>query len=487
MPGGYTVSLDELLKQSGPEFLNETQPSPQILPPPGLPWEVANQFFKSRCFEQGAPTLVHWRGSWLQWKRAHWIEAPNRVVRRWLWRFTSKAKHTNAAGEQVAWAPNHRSIADVYEALEAISGILDETEQPGWIDDRANDVIISCRNGLLSVEKRSLMNHTPLFFNATFVPFDYEPNAPSPAKWLKFLKALFPKEPEAIAALQEWFAYVISGRTNLHKILLMTGPTRGGKGAIARILRALIGSANYAGPTLSSLGSDFGLAPLLGKSLAVISDARFSGKNSPVIIERLLSISGEDALTVDRKYKDQWTGRLPCRFHIISNELPRLGDASQAIVGRLVVISTTESWLGKEDHDLEPALHAELPGILNWALDGLARLTANGGRFTRVPSAEDAIQTLRDLASPVAAFVREKCVIGPDHEIDRDTLYFAYRTWADEGGYPKSPKHVFGRDIHAAVPAITDRRPQNVRKYVGIDLLPSAPWQDDDDENPPTF
>ena len=49
------------------------------------------------------------------------------------------------------------------------------------------------------------------------------------------------QEPDAIDVLGEWFGYVISGRLDLHKILLMVGPTRGGKGAIARVLTALIG------------------------------------------------------------------------------------------------------------------------------------------------------------------------------------------------------------------------------------------------------
>jgi hypothetical protein len=73
---------------------------------------------------------------------------------------------------------------------------------------------------------------------------------------------------------------------------------------------ALIGKQNVAGPTLNSLGGDFGLAPLIGRPLAIISDARFVGKNSNIVVERLLSISGEDTLTVNRKYRDQWTGKL---------------------------------------------------------------------------------------------------------------------------------------------------------------------------------
>ena len=293
-------------------------------------------------------------------------------------------------------------------------------------------------SGLFDVERRLLLPHTPLFFNQTAVPFDYRPEAPQPTRWLAFLNQLWPNEPAAIAVLGEWFGYVISGRLDLHKLLLMVGPTRGGKGVIARLLTALIGRQNVCGPTLNSLGGEFGLAPLIGKPLAIISDARFVSKNGNIVVERLLSISGEDTLTVNRKYRDQWSGKLPCRLHVISNELPRLGDASTAIVGRVVLLLLSNSWLGKEDHGLEPALQGELAGILNWALAGLQRLTVeNGNRFTWLASAEEAITTLRDLASPVAAFVREKCETGPDQEITVDELYVAYKEvvrgqWAHE-------------------------------------------------------
>jgi hypothetical protein len=81
-------------------------------------------------------------------------------------------------------------------------------------------------------------------------------------------------------------------------------------------------------------------------------------------------------------------------------------DASTAIVGRIVLLLLANSWLGKEDHNLEPALHTELTGILNWALEGLRRLTVkNANCFTRLQSADEAITAMRDLASPVAAFV----------------------------------------------------------------------------------
>src|SRR5262249_53347282 len=159
-------------------------------------------------------------------------------------------------------------------------------------------------------------------FNATSVPFSYEPAAGAPKRWLQFLHDLWPKDEKSRSALQEWFGYVISGRLDMHKIMLLVGPTRAGKGVIARILGALVGEQNVAGPTLSSLNGDFGLAPLLGMSLAVVSDARLNGRNGSVVVERLLSISGEDTLTVNRKFRDQWTGKLSARLMVCSNELP---------------------------------------------------------------------------------------------------------------------------------------------------------------------
>ena len=125
---------------------------------------------------------------------------------------------------------------------------------------------------------------------------------------------------------------MISGRLDLHKILLIVGPTRAGNGVISRTLGRLVGTENVAGPTLSSLSGDFGLAPLLGKSLAVVSDARLNGRGAHVVVERLLSISGEDTLTVNRKYRDQWTGKLLARIVLCSNERPQNPDGRTAAV-----------------------------------------------------------------------------------------------------------------------------------------------------------
>nr|WP_234375699.1 hypothetical protein [Streptomyces sp. CB01373] len=98
------------------------------------------------------------------------------------------------------------------------------------------------------------------------------------------------------------------------------------------------------------------------------------------IVERLLTISGEDAVTVDRKHKEPWSGRLPARFMLLSNEPPAFRDSSGAIASRLLILTMTISNLGREDTTLERDLAREMPGILNWALDGTRRSGADRRR-----------------------------------------------------------------------------------------------------------
>src|SRR5690606_6286310 len=128
---------------------------------------------------------------------------------------------------------------------------------------------------------------------------------------------------------------------------------------------------------------------LLNKRLAVISDARLSGRTDQAIVtERLLSITGEDAITVDRKHLAPVTAKLSVRFLILTNELPRLNDSSGALANRFLILPLRNSFLGREDTGLTSRLLEELPGILLWAIEGLRRLYERG-HFLQPASGEE--------------------------------------------------------------------------------------------------
>jgi putative DNA primase/helicase len=184
-----------------------------------------------------------------------------------------------------------------------------------------------------------------------------------------------------------------------------------------------------------------------------------------------LSISGEDALTIDRKNLEPLTCRLLSRLMIFTNELPRLGDSSGALANRFILLRLTQSHLGHEDTGLTDKLLAELPGILLWAITGWKQLRERG-HFRQPGAAADLIDDLNDLSSPVQQFVRECCLLGP-HQARVDDLFTAWRKWCDQVGR-KEPgtEQVFGRDLLAAFPKLKRIRPredgERVRGYEGI-------------------
>jgi putative DNA primase/helicase len=227
---------------------------------------------------------------------------------------------------------------------------------------------------------------TPRFFSPNCLDFDFDLQARAPAAWLQFLAELWPEDAQSIATLQDWFGYLLTPDTRHQKILMLVGPKRSGKGTIARVIRGFVGEENVACPTLSSLGTNFGLWPLLGRTVAMIPDARLSGRtDAAAVAERLLSISGEDAQTIDRKFLPPVNAKLCARFMLLMNELPRLNDASGALPGRMVLLRLTRSWYGQEDTALTDRLLAELPGILLWAIAGWQRCLSAVDSSSRTP------------------------------------------------------------------------------------------------------
>jgi putative DNA primase/helicase len=206
------------------------------------------------------------------------------------------------------------------------------------------------------------------------------------------------------------------------------------------VLKALVGEASACSPTLAALGSPFGLWPLIGRTTAIIGDARLGGRSDIAeIVERLLSISGEDLQTIDRKHREQWTGTLTARITIISNELSRFTDASDALASRMLMLELEKSFYGHEDTGLTDALLAELPSILDWAITGRQRLRARG-HFVQPASGQDAIEELIDLASPVQGWSRERCKTNDPEErywLTPNDAYADFVKWAERNGHHK--------------------------------------------------
>lgn len=415
-------------------------------------------------FKHNGLRTIHFCGdAFWQWTGPCYEELRHNHVRKIIYDFLDTAYVEKIDQDIISHAkfdPNQAKVNNVLDAFKATCecGLIPESGA-SWINSKNKPLVenlIVFKNGILDVEvwlkdkTAKLMTHTPLLMNAGYLPFDFEPNYQSPIEWLSFLNSIWPNDQQCIDTLQEWFGYNLTKNTSFHKILLIVGPPRSGKGTIGRIMRALLGERNVVGPTLSSLSGDFGLQPWLNKSLAIISDARLSGKSeNNIIIERLLSTSGEDPLTIQRKHRDPITTTLPTRIMIMTNELPDLRDTSGAIVNRYIILPMLKSWLGAEDLDLENRIRKELSQILVWSLEGLKRLKERK-RFVQPESARQHCDDLMSMSSPIKAFINDRCELGPHKYIEVEALFKEWEKWCKDTGHDRpGTKQVFGRNLSA--------------------------------------
>lgn len=445
--------------------------------------------------DEGTRTIHHHDGNFWVWDQSRYVETPDAAIRTEVYAYTEPAFRYQ--GKQLPpFQPTRSKVENIADALKALVYLPHQIRPPAWLDNddtKPDPVeIVPFRNGLLHLPSMKLLPPSPMFFGLNALEFDFQTDAPRPEQWLKFLYELWPDDPESITTLQEWFGYLLTPDTRQQKILMVVGPKRGGKGTIGTVLANLLGEVNVAGPTLASLASNFGLQGLLGKTAAIISDARLSGRpDQAVVVERLLSISGEDLITIDRKHRDPVPAvRLPVRFVLMSNELPRLHDSSGTLASRFIILKLDRSWFGKEDTSLIDRLLREFPGIFIWAADGW-RALQDRGRFIQPATGAELTEQLEDLSSPVREFLTDLCVVKPGLRVLSDVLFSSWNWWAEQYGIKDAGTAAsFGRDLRAAEPAIRRRRTGETHQrrvfYEGITLQGAEEDEDPLLQRPPS-
>ena len=380
-------------------------------------------------------------------------------------------------------------IKNVFNHLRTLEGVTipSDVDAPVWLNSESQYVakeMLATPKHLIHVPSGERLETTPAFFsfNRADIDIDAEGAKRLPVCWVKFLKQLWPDDKASIQTLQELFGYLLTTDTSQQKIFALIGPKRAGKGTILKILTRLVGNRNVAAITLGDLGRDFGPSALLGKSVATISDARL-GAGGSAIVEKLLSISGEDLQPINRKFLPAVSVRLPVRFIVAGNELPRFRDDSGAIVSRFILLRLSKSFLGVEDHKLESRLLNELPQILHWAIEGLKRLNTRG-RFEQPNSASDLLEAFNDNSSGVAAFVRESCELGAGNAIGKEELYTAFTKYCEQTGRTYVPDLArFAGDLYAACPEVSSTRTRTSKGrsygFVGIITRGNRRFSDD--------
>ena len=317
-----------------------------------------------------------------------------------------------------------------------------------WPGHDAGNMIVY-DNGILNLATSELLPHTQEYFTSTLLPYNYDPSAQAP-RWEKFINEIFDCDIDRIALLQEWLGYMLTPSNAFQKAMLLLGRRRSGKGTIGRILEHLVGTENYSGLSLDGLANDAILESILERRVLFMGDAHsVKGVNRGLVLDRFNSITGGDQLPVPRKYIGAWRGRVPGRITMAANATPSFIDDSGALASRFLILPFNNSWLGRENFNLDTELYAEIEGINTWALAGLRRLF-HLGRFTRPALSEVEHRELNTYYSPLMIFVEECCMLNNEARIFTDQLYSTYRSWCVASGMKAQHRNGFTASMRSA-------------------------------------
>lgn len=432
------------------------------------PMTVAKAFLEDEYYANKRHLLRRWLDCWYHYDSGagRYVATKDPVLRSafYQWSVGKQYSQETAAGVKLeSLVANTALWGNLMQAAEA-HVLLNEETIPVWVNGAKGpdpkDLVVF-NNGILDVPtyldggEGSLLDTTPDFFNTTALPHAFNPVATCPT-WLSFLGSSLGDESEKADLLQEWFGYCLTPDTSLQKMMYFRGESGSGKGTILNVLQALVGATQHASSSLSQLAEPFGLAPLIGKLVCIIGDARVS-KNTDAMrgLEVLLGITGNDAMQINRKFKDQLEGTvLTARITVASNDFLDVPDYNGAMLRRLNVIQFSRNFRDNPDTALPSKLAAEIEGIATWALVGLKRLREKG--FTVPESSRVALQEWERDTNPIISWMSECLDLGPNLIASKLELYDCWSKWAKETHRSMWTKAIFERRLHAANQTLRD-------------------------------
>lgn len=291
---------------------------------------------------------------------------------------------------------------------------------------------IHLANGTLMLDGRFIPGKSEVV-RARF-PVSYNPDAPQPDTWLRFLNALL--YPEDVPTLQEFIGYCLIPSNKGQRMMIIKGSGGEGKSQIGAVLSRLFGPNMKDGSIGKISENRFARADLEHVLLCVDDDMRMEALRQTNYVKSIVTAQGK--MDLERKGKQSYQGWMYARMMAFSNgDLQALYDRSDGFYRRQLVLTTKEKPPGRaDDPDLAEKMCAEIEGIFLWAFEGLQRLVANAFKFTESERSRENRETVkRDNANIFDFMEAEDYVrLKADASITSKELYAIYLLWCEENG-----------------------------------------------------
>ena len=309
-----------------------------------------------------------------------------------------------------------------------------------WNVGPADAVVVKNGELILRDGQWRLGPHCRDYYRTVLVPVEFDDGATCPL-FTEFLGDIFAKDPDRedkAKAILEMIGYTLMSHAAMERFALLVGNGANGKSVLLAVIEALCGSGNVTGVQPSKFENTFQRAHLHLKLANIVTEI----KEGEVIADAALKsiVSGEPT-TVEHKFRDPFEFRPYATCWFGTNHLPHTRDFSDALFRRALVVPFNRRFTPGVDADprLKHKLIAELPGIMNLALNAYARVIERGA-FTEPKSCLQAKKEWRQEADQAAQFLEECCELGMC-EIQSSDLYSVFCAWAAAAGIHHKLQH----------------------------------------------
>lgn len=331
--------------------------------------------------------------------------------------------------------------------------------------------LFAVANGVLHLDTGSFVDGTPEQLIHQHSRVVYDPAARAP-RFEKFLDEIFEGDSDLIYYMQRALGYSLTGLNTEQLLFFCHGAGSNGKSVLFAVLADILGSygvsipsATFTRNVMNTQTND--LAMMQGKRFVMAAESLSATKMDE---QKLKKISGGDELTVRFLHHEFFSFRPIAKVWLFLNHMPMFDDDSYSFWRRVRLIPFQRTFKGEDiDYQLIPKLQSELPGILNWLVDG-ARLWYEEGLKVTPESVTLATEDVRQGNNRLVDFLAEWCEEKDDYSEKASTLYTAYIRWAEFRNFQRRDimsQNAFGR-------LITDKykkiRTQEGNYYQGITL-----------------
>lgn len=288
--------------------------------------------------------------------------------------------------------------------------------------------LINLENYMFDPVGINVLKHKKEYYSTIRIPYIYDDKAPCEL-WIKTLNEILENDKDKIDLLQQFMGYCLTRDTRMEKALLLLGESRSGKSTILNTLQYMIGTDNCSHVPLMNLDNPQYTSMMIGKLVNI--DGEVSKKAEDFEAQFKTIVTGHE-VTCNDKYMPPFKFRPFCKMVMSANAFPKITDHSSAFYKRLLLIPCNRVFEPHEqDRNLRNRLLEELPGVLNWSIEGLKRLSKRG-QFEEKEFTREAIKELEDENNPVNLFFKEHVEVCFSSSIEKGDLYNKYKEWSEK-------------------------------------------------------